>query len=104
MEVINHIIMINGQAYIQRKPHLKAKMVARMYVWENQPIDQVMNHYELSASEVHSAIAYYYDNQELLDAEYEQAVAMAEDNVMTLDKLKRKITERQAKSGNEIDE
>lgn len=103
MDVINHIALRKGQAYIQRKPHLKAKIVARMYIWENQSIEQVMEHYDLSASEVHSAIAYYYDNQEPLDAEYEQALAKVHDQVLTLDKLKDKIAERQNKSDNELD-
>ena len=75
MEVINHIVMIDGQARIRRKPNTKAKMVARMYVWEHQSVEAVMEQYDLTASEVHSAIVYYYDNQEILDGEYNQSLA-----------------------------
>ncbi len=35
-------------------------------------LEEVMNHYNLSAAEVHAALAFYYDNREALDAEYEQ--------------------------------
>jgi len=101
MEVTNHIVMIEEQARIRRKPHIKAKMVARMYIWEAQSIKAIMEHYQLTASEVHSAIAYYYDNQATLDAEYEQAVADVADDAMTLGKLKDMIAQRQQANPNE---
>ena len=98
MEVINHIIIVDDQARIRRKPHLKAEMVARMYVGTDYKIEDVMEHYDLTAGEVHSAIAYYYDNQEALDAEYDRAITTIQEHAMTLDKLKAKIAERQQKS------
>ncbi len=101
MEVIKHIIMVDGQARIRRKPHIKAKMVARLYIWEKQSITSVVDQYDLTASEVHSAIAYYYDNQEILDAEYNQAIADVSQDVMTLDKLKQKIAKRQQNDDHE---
>jgi uncharacterized protein (DUF433 family) len=95
MEIINHIKMRDGQAVIRGHGHLKAKMVARKHVWEGLSIEAVMEHYGLTASEVHSAIAYYYDNQEKLDAEYERAVAESRENALTLDKLKTRIADRE---------
>jgi len=91
MQIINHIIMKDGQAYIERKPHLKAEMVARMVVDGDHSVEDVMAHYDLTAAEVHAALAYYYDNQAQLDAEYEQTLAEIRANAMTLEKFKEKI-------------
>ncbi|MEQ8672512.1 MAG: hypothetical protein RLP44_24960 [Aggregatilineales bacterium] len=98
MKIINHVEIKDGHAVIRGHGHLKAKMVARKYVWENVPVDEIMVHYELTAAEVHSAIAYYYDHQEELDAEYAQTVEAFRDEAITLDKLKAKIAARNAGS------
>lgn len=92
MQIINHIIMKDGQAYIERKPHLKAEMVARMYVDGDTSVEDVMAHYDLTTAEVHAALVYYYDNQAQLDTEYEQTLAEIRANAMTLDKFKEKIS------------
>ena len=91
MEVVNHIEIRDDQAYIHGT-NKKAEMVARMYVGTDYSIEEVMAHYNLSAAEVHAAIAYYYDNREALDARHEQAIQWAKGNAMTLDKFKAKIT------------
>lgn len=71
MEVVNHIEIRDGTAFIRGR-NLKAKMVARMYLWEDRSIEEVMEHYHLSAAEVHAALTFYYNNQAQLDAEYEE--------------------------------
>jgi uncharacterized protein (DUF433 family) len=71
MQIVNHIEIRDGQAFIVGH-NLKAKQVARMHLWENQPIEAVMEHYDLTAAEVHAALTFYYDNRAALDAEYEQ--------------------------------
>ena len=91
MQITNHIVIRDGQARIEGKEHLKAEMVARMYVDGNATIDAVMEHYGLTAAEVHAAIAHYYDNRQALDAAYEQTVAEIRENAMTLEKLKERI-------------
>lgn len=90
MEIINHIVMLDGQARIKAKPNLKAEMVARLYVDGDYAIEDVMAQYDLSASEVHSAIAYYYDNQTALDEDYNRITAEIRQNAMTLEKFKEK--------------
>ena len=94
MEIKQHIVMREGRARIARRGHLKAYMVARMYLWEKATIEEVMEHSELTAAEVHSAIAYYYDNQEELDVEYEETVAEARKTAQTLEKFTAKIAAR----------
>lgn len=91
MEVVNHIVIIENQARIRGKEHLKAEMVARMYVDTDYTIKDVMEQYNLSAAEVHSAIAYYYDHRDALDAEYDRVVAEIHENAMNLEKFKAKL-------------
>lgn len=94
MEIINHIELRDGQAVIRGHGHLKAKMVARMHLWEGASIEEVMEHYGLTASEVHASIAYYYDNQEALDAEYERTVEDSRRDALTLDEYKARLATR----------
>ena len=101
MQVVNHIVMIDGQARIAGKQHLKAEMVARMYVDGDVSIDEVMAHYGLSAAEIHAALAYYYDNQAELDAAYAHTLTEIHQNAMTLDKFKAKIAARHDEAGGE---
>ena len=95
MQVINHIEIRDGRGYI-RGSNKKAEMIARMYVGTSYSIEDVMAHYDLTAAEVHAAIAYYYDNQTALDARHNETVQWLEDNAQTLDDFKAKIAARQA--------
>ena len=94
MHIINHIEMIDGQAVIRGHGHLKAKMVARMHLWEGVSIEEVMEHYGLTASEVYAALAYYYDNQDALEVEYERTVAESRDDALTLEGYKARLAHR----------
>lgn len=94
MQMVNHIEIRGEHGYI-RGTNKKAGMVARMYVGTDYSIEEVMEHYNLNAAEVHAAITYYYDNRDELDARHEKAIQWAEENAMTLDKFKAKIATRQ---------
>jgi uncharacterized protein (DUF433 family) len=96
MEVINHIEIRDDQAYI-RGTNKKAEMIARMYVGTEYSIEEVMEQYNLTAAEVHAAIVYYYDNQEILDARHQQTLDWVKENTITLDQFKAKIASRKAK-------
>lgn len=100
MQVVNHIEIRDGRAYIQGT-NKKAEMVARMYVGTDYEIEDVMEQYNLTAAEVHATIAYYYDNQQELDARHQVAIQWAKENAMTLDKFKAKIAARQADDSQE---
>jgi uncharacterized protein (DUF433 family) len=91
MEVINHIVLRDGIAYMRSRENLRAEMVARMVVDGEQPVEAVMDHYGLTAGEVYAALAYYFDNRESLDAEYYATLAEIRENAMTLDRLKSKL-------------
>lgn len=85
---------IHGVAYIAGKEHLKAEMVARMYVDGDYTIEQVMDHYGLTPAEVYAALAYYYDNRAALDAKQARVMAEIHENAMTLEQFKAKIAAR----------
>jgi uncharacterized protein (DUF433 family) len=91
MQIINHIVMKDGEARMAGKDHLKAEMVARLHVDGGYPIDEVMAQYGLTEAEVHAAIAYYYDNRAELDAAYEGVLTEIHENAMTLEKFKAKL-------------
>lgn len=96
MQVVNHIeIRDDGIGYIVGR-NLKAEMVARMFVGTDYSVEDVMAHYELSAAEVHAALAYYYDNQSTLDARHAQSIAWLEANAMTVDRLRAKVEPNRA--------
>ena len=82
MQVINHIFVKDNQAYIAGRSNLKAEMVARMVVDGAYSIEEVMEHYQLSAAEVHAAIAYYHDNHQELDRMQEQKWASIHENAL----------------------
>jgi uncharacterized protein (DUF433 family) len=91
MQIINHIIIKDGEARIEGKDHLKVEMIARMYVEGDYSIEDVMTQYGLTAGEVHAAIAYYYDNRAELDAAYVDTLKEIRQNAMTLEKFKTKL-------------
>lgn len=90
----SYIVIKDGEGRIAGKEHLKAEMVARMVVDGDSPIEVVMSQYDLTASEVHAALAYYYDNQPELDAAHERQLSEIQANAMTLEKFKAKLRSR----------
>jgi uncharacterized protein (DUF433 family) len=99
MQVLNHIHLRDNTAYIAGR-NLKAEMVARMYVDTDYSIEDVMGHYNLSAAEVHAALAYYYDNQAELDARRAATEAAIAEEALTLEQFKARIAEREANQDN----
>lgn len=93
MQIVSHITMIDGEARIERKPHLKAEMVARMVVDGDYSVEDAMRHYDLTPGEVHAALAYYYDNRAELDAEYAATIDEIERNGLTLEQFKAKLSQ-----------
>jgi hypothetical protein len=65
-----------------------------MYVNGDYSIEAVTEHYQLTAAEVHAAIAYYYDNQKALDIAYEQVLTKIRENAMTLEKFRARLSYR----------
>ncbi|MDZ4669447.1 MAG: hypothetical protein SH821_01140 [Phototrophicales bacterium] len=66
----NHVVITNGIPTVLDRGHLKAELVARMVVDDGYTIEQAMEHYNLSRAQMYSIIAFYYENQDYLDAEH----------------------------------
>jgi uncharacterized protein (DUF433 family) len=78
MEIpVSHIEIVDGKAMIKGR-QVKVKMVAGMYLKTRATIEAIMEQYGLSAAEVHSALAYYYDHQAVFDEEDRQIQPMLE--------------------------
>ncbi len=73
--IIKYIIFKDDEARIVGKEHLRAELFARMHASGNASIEEVMEHYGLSRAQVHAALAYYFENQAMLDELYEKSWA-----------------------------
>lgn len=97
MQVINHIEIRDGEAYLSGR-NIKVRMVARMHLWENSSIEDVMEHYNLEPAEVYAALAFYHDNREALDAEYEASMELLKQVGTSTDEFRAKIEARKSDS------
>ncbi len=93
MKAEQYITFNNKVAQIANREHLKAETVARMYVGGGASIEDVMQHYDLTRAQVHAVLAYYYENQETLDAAYNEAIN--DPRIISSDDLRKKIESRQ---------
>ncbi len=72
MEIpVVHIELIEGKPYILGGK-VKVRMIAEMYLEGGASVEDLMERYALTAAEVHTALAYYYDHQEAFDEERRQ--------------------------------
>ncbi len=69
----NYIVFKNDEARIAGKGHLKAELVARLYVNGEHDVEYIMEQYGLTRAQVYAALTYYFENQQVLDAEYEKS-------------------------------
>lgn len=69
----DYIVEREGEARLAGHEHLKAELVARMHVNGGRSIEYVMQHYHLTRAQVHAALVYFYENQQALDAAYQQS-------------------------------
>lgn len=90
----SYIVFKDGEARIATQEHLKAEIIARMHVDGQASVEDVMGHYGLSRAQVYGALAYYFENQPILDAAYEQS--WRESKGINTKKWRRIIEERQS--------
>jgi uncharacterized protein (DUF433 family) len=99
---VNHVQVINGKAYIlSNGRRLKAKVIAATVVRGGVSIEETMAYYELTRSEVHAALAYYYDNQEAIEQAHREAEEYLQKYGISSDELKASIRARQQNTKNE---
>jgi hypothetical protein len=66
-----HIVKQPGEpARLESHPRTRVAMIVTDYLARGLSADEIVHHYPyLHLAEVHSAMAYYYDNQQEIDAE-----------------------------------
>jgi len=96
-KIPKHIVITNEKATMAGHGGIKAELVARMVVDDGYTIEQTMENYNLSRAQVLSAMAFYYENQQVLDEARRQALAEIKANAMTLDKFKVKLAQKKQK-------
>lgn len=69
---VNHIELVDGNAIIIGTT-LKAALVASMVVKANAAMEDIMEHFALSRAQVHAALAYYYDHENMIEATFQKA-------------------------------
>lgn len=69
-----HIVKIEGSpAYLERLPRIRVAQIAIDYLNHGWSADEICLHYpHLRLAEIHTALAYYFDHREEIDAEIEQ--------------------------------
>ena len=90
---IQHIEIRDGQAVIKGR-RLKAKLIGSLHVKANASIEEVMEQYDLTRSEVYAALAYYYDNQDAIERAFQEAEDYAKEVGIASDALKDKLRSR----------
>jgi uncharacterized protein (DUF433 family) len=84
---VNHIEIVDDHAMIQGK-HVKVHMVISMLIRAGASVDEVMEQYQLTPAEIHAALAYYYDNQSLIDQSFHEGEVLAQTIGKTIDDLR----------------
>ncbi len=55
---------------------VKVKMIVQRHLYAQETLQEIADFYEISLADVHAAMAYYYDNQATLDAQFKHAEAL----------------------------
>lgn len=98
----DYIVFCDGEARIVGKEHLKAELVARRHVEGGNTIEEVMAHYPLTRAQVYAALAYFYENEDDLNREYDRWFNEARQQGMKLDReLRAEIARRAKKSSSD---
>jgi len=80
-----HIVKENGQpARLERHPRLRVAMIVTHYLAYGRSPDEICLHLpHLSAGEVYSAMAYYFDHQDEIDAEIQAELTQLDEEART---------------------
>lgn len=92
---INHIEIRDGQARITGR-NVKVKMViSRLVHGEGATVDEVMEQYSLTRSEVLACLAYYYDHQAAIERHFQEQETALSQVAIPLDELMNRLRARQ---------
>ncbi|MBC8099412.1 MAG: DUF433 domain-containing protein [Armatimonadetes bacterium] len=95
---INHIEIRDGRPVIAGK-NLKVAYIAKLYLKGDTPMAWIVENYDITPSQVHAAVSYYYDHQAELDAYIHEGDAWAQAVGLTYEQVIARIEARQATEG-----
>src|SRR5215813_13583553 len=92
---VSHIEIRDGQARIAGR-NVKVKMViSRLLDGEGATVEEVMEQYNLSRSEVMACLTYYYDYQDAIEKHFQEQEAAVHQAAIPLDELLAQLRERE---------
>ena len=74
--------------------HVKVKMIVQKHLTGGETLPVIADHYGIDLADVHAALAYYYDNQTVMDAEIARDEALIQQVGVSGADLKAKIRQR----------
>jgi uncharacterized protein (DUF433 family) len=100
-----HLHILIDDDGIPRTIHrrVKVKMIVQRHIFANEPLTSIAEHYGLDMADVHAAMAYYYDNKEAMDADFERMEALTKQFGVSGAELEAKIRQRLKEKGITID-
>jgi uncharacterized protein (DUF433 family) len=95
---INHIELIDGVPVI-RGTHFKVENVVAMYVTGESSVEWIAENFNLTHAQIHAALAYYYDNQELINRLLRENEALAREVGSSIEDVIARIRARNQQNG-----
>jgi uncharacterized protein (DUF433 family) len=80
---------------------IKVKMIAQKHVFTGESPQKIAEHYGIDLSDVYAALAYYYDNQAAMDADFERSEALLKQVGVSGEELNAKIRQRMQEKASE---
>lgn len=76
-----HIVKANGRpAHLERWPRVRVAQIVADHLGNGWSAEEILRQYPyLQPSEIHSALAYYFDHRDEVDLELEQEIAVLDE-------------------------
>jgi uncharacterized protein (DUF433 family) len=91
---INHIEIRDGEAVIAGT-RITVEDIAVMYVWNESPVDWIVENYSVTPAQVYAAVSYYYDHKEAIDRSVREGEELARKIGISSDELIARMRARQ---------
>ena len=89
-----HIVMDDTGTPRTINGWVKVKMIVQNRIFANASLEDIADHYGIHLSDVHAAMAYYYDNQAVMDAQFEEDEELTRRYGVSGEELKARILKR----------
>ncbi len=73
---------------------VKVKMIVQRHLFAGESLTDICDHYGIELADAHAALAYYYDNQAEMDADFAEAEVLIREVGISSPELRAKIEQR----------